>query len=195
MNEDKIRRMFEKDLTRVKDAIVAASEHYNIDYIYTNDRDRKKYVNVLNRYRGFFRASMSAQFTAMLLTLLEVLDQNTKNNRISMYSLVESAQKHGLVESSQLQTIRGELNKTDEMFRKLQLLRNNVFAHLGTLDSKEAFKRAGISSKDLKKLIGVSMDILKSIYYAYNRGDFAFDYGAKNDTYALLNGLSKIHKC
>jgi len=79
----------------------------------------------MNRYLGFFRASISAQFTATLLTLSKVLDKNTKNNRISMYSLLESARKHELIEPSKLQKIEDDLNGTNEMFLKLQVLRNN----------------------------------------------------------------------
>ncbi|MBW7991725.1 MAG: hypothetical protein FVQ84_17150 [Planctomycetes bacterium] len=173
----------------MKDAIVATSEHYNIYYIYTNYRDRPKYVKIMNRYLGFFRASISAQFTATLLTLSKVLDKNTKNNRISMYSLLESARKHELIEPSKLQKIEDDLNGTNEMFLKLQVLRNNQFAHLGNLDSKKAFKIAGISPNDLKKLIDLSIDILQSIYHAYDRGDFPFDYHSNKDTYSLLNDL------
>ena len=187
----KEKRKFEQNLIRVKDAIVATSEHYNIDYIYTNYRDRPKYVKVMNRYHGFFRASISAQFTAMLLTLSKVLDKNTKNNRISIYSLLKSAEKHKLIEPAKLQKIKNDLNGTDEMFRKLQVLRNNQFAHLGNLDSKKAFRIAGISPNDLKKLIDLSIDILQSIYHAYGRPDFAFDYHSKKDTYSLLNDLQE----
>ena len=185
----KEKRKFEQNLIRVKDAIVATSKHYNIHYIFTNDRDRPKYVKVMNRYLSFFRPSISAQFTATLLTLSKVLDKNTKNNRISMYSLLESAEKHKLIEAAKLQKIKNDLNGTDEMFRKLQVLRNNQFAHLGNLDSKKAFKTAGISPNDLKKLINSSIDILRSIYYAYDRGDFPLDDHSKEDTYSLLNDL------
>jgi hypothetical protein len=146
----------------------------------------------MKRYHGFFRASISAQFTAMLLTSSKVLDKNTKKNRISMYSLLESAEKHKLIEPAKLQKIKNDLNGTDEMFRKLQVLRNNQFAHLGNLDSKKAFKIEGISPNDLKKLINSSIDILRSIYYAYDHRDFAVDYGSKSGTYSLLNDLMRI---
>ncbi|MDT8302372.1 MAG: hypothetical protein RQ760_12870 [Sedimentisphaerales bacterium] len=187
----KEKRNFVQDLNRVKDAIVATSEHYNIYYIYTNDRDRPKYVKVMNSYLGFFRASISAQFTTTLLTLSKVLDKNTKNNRISMYSLLEYVERHKLIESAKLQKIKNDLNGTDEMFQKLQVLRNNQFAHIGNLDSKKAFKTAGISPNDLKKLINLSIDTLQSIYHAYDRSDFPFDYHSKEDTYSLLNDLLK----
>jgi hypothetical protein len=186
MSSTEIKVKFEQDLKRVKDSIVAASEHYDIWWIYENEDDRPRYVNVMNRYLGFFRASISAQFTALLLTLSKALDKNTKHNGISMYSLVEFAEKHGLIKSSKLQEIRNDLNCTNKVFSKLQILRNNCFAHLGKLDTKRAFNLAGMSPNDLKKLIDLSINILKSI------GDFAFDYGAKNDTYALLNDLSNI---
>jgi hypothetical protein len=188
-----IKRRFEQDLNRVKDALVAASEHYNIHYVLTNADDRPKYVNVMNHYLGFFRASISAEFTAMLLTLSKILDKNTKNNRISLYSLIKLAQKHELIELSKLQEIKDALNGTEKMFEKLQILRNNNFAHLGNLDSQESFKRAGISPNDMRRLIKRSIEILRTIYYAYDRGDFAFDYGSRKDTYSLLNDLLKIN--
>jgi len=191
MSGAEVKRKFEQDLNRVKDAIVAASKHYNIWYIYKNKDDRPRYVNVMNHYLGFFRVSISAQFTAMLLTLSKVLDKNTKNNRISMYSLIDSAEKHNLIKPSKLREIRNKLCGTAEMFKNLQILRNNVFAHLGNLDTEKAFKLAGISPNDLRELIDSSISILRSIYYAYDRGDFAFDYHSKKDTYSLLNDLQK----
>ena len=192
MREHKMKNKFEQDLARVKDAIVAASEHYNIHYICTNAHDRPKYVNTMNRYLGFFRTSISAQFTAMLLTLSKVLDKNTKNNRISLYSLIELAQKHEIIKPVKLKEIKDALKETNEMFGKLQILRNNHFAHLGSLNSQESFKRAGISPNDVRELIDSSIEILTSIYYAYDRCDFTFDYGSKKDTYVLLDDLLKM---
>jgi len=188
-----IKRKFEQDLNRVKDAIVAASEHYNIHHICKNALNKPKYLTVMNHYLGFFRTSNSAQFTAMLLTLSKVLDKNTKNNRISLYSLVEFAQKHEFIEPSKLQEIKDALNGTDEMFVKLQILRNNHFAHLGNLDSQKSFGLAGVSPNDMRRLINSSIEILQTIYYAYDRGDFSCDYGSKKDTYSLLDDLLKMN--
>ncbi len=192
MNDAKVKRKFEQDLNRVKDALVAASEHYNIWYIYKNKDDRPKYINVMNHYLGFFRASISAHFTAILLNLSKALDKNT-NKRTNIYSLLQLAERNNLIQSSRLNKIKNRLNGIKDLFGKVQILRNNSFVHLSEkLDSKESFKRAGISPNDLKKLIDSSIEILRSIYYAYDRGDFAFDYGSKEDTYSLLNDLLKM---
>lgn len=192
MNDAKVKRKFEQDLNRVKDALVAASEHYNIWYIYKNKDDRPKYINVMNHYLGFFRASISAHFTAILLNLSKALDKNT-NKRTNIYSLLQLAERNNLIQSSRLNKIQNRLNGIKDLFGKVQILRNNSFVHLSEkLDSKESFKRAGISPNDLKKLIDSSIEILRSIYYAYDRGDFAFDYGSKEDTYSLLNDLLKM---
>jgi len=192
VNDAKVKRKFEQDLNRVKDALVAASEHYNIWYIYKNKDDRPKYINVMNHYLGFFRASISAHFTAILLNLSKALDKNT-NKRTNIYSLLQLAERNNLIQSSRLNKIQNRLNGIKDLFGKVQILRNNSFVHLSEkLDSKESFKRAGISPNDLKKLIDSSIEILRSIYYAYDRGDFAFDYGSKEDTYSLLNDLLKM---
>ncbi len=194
MSTSEIKAKFEQDLNRVKDALVAANEHYNIWYIYKNKDDRPKYVSVMNRYLGFFRASISAHFTAILLNLSKALDKNT-DKRTNIYSLLQLIEEHNLIQSSKLEEIKNRLNGIKELFKKVQILRNNYFAHLSAkLDSEESFKRAEMSPNDLKKLIDSSIDVLRSIYYAYNRGDFAFDYGSKKDTYSLLNGLLKINK-
>jgi len=92
MVESEIKKKFEQDLIRVKDAIVSASEHRNIHYVLTNADDRPRYVNVMNCYLGFFRASISAHFTSALLTLSKVLEKNTKSN-VSVYSLKLSVRR------------------------------------------------------------------------------------------------------
>ncbi len=193
MDETEIKQKFKADLVRVKDALVAASEHYNIWYIYKNDKDRPKYANVMNRYLSFFRASISAHFTAMLLTLSKVLDKNTRNNRISVYSLIAFAKENNIIESTKMEEIEKNLSVSDKAYEKLQVLRNNVFAHLGKIDSTEAFKKAGISPNDLRDLIDQSIDILRKIYYACDQNDFAFDYYSKEDTYSLLDSLMNMN--
>ncbi len=180
-------------MTRVKDALSAAREHFNIWYIYTNHRDRLKYVDVMNYYLDFFRASISAQFTAVLLTLLKALDKNTRNNRVSIYSLIESAEEHNFVESTKLQDIRAKLGETNEIYEKLQILRNNQFAHLGAWNSDKAFSRAGISLNDLKGLIDQAIDAFKSVSYAYDRDDRISTHSSTDDTYSLLNDLLSMH--
>ena len=194
MIDSEIKKIFVQDLNRVKNALVAASEHFNIHYILTNAIDRPKYVNVMEHYLGFFSASISAQFTSALLTLSKVLDENTKNNKISIYSLVQMAETHNLIEVSKLKEIKDELKSTHEPFKKLQILRNNQFAHLGNLDSVNAFKHAAITPNRLKSLIDSSIRILQKIYYSYDRNEFPFDYYAKRDTYLLLNDLLQMHK-
>jgi hypothetical protein len=94
---------------------------------------------------------------------------------------------------SKLQEIKDRLKETVEMYKKLQILRNNVFAHLGTIDTEEAFKLAGITPNDLRKLIESSNCILQEISYAYNNTRFALSHDSKEDTYSLLNDLLKMH--
>lgn len=150
MDDSKIREEFERELNRVKDALSAAREHFNIWYIYKNHRDRPKYIDVMNHYLDFFRASISTQFTAMLLTLLKALDKNTRNNRVGIYSLLKSAEEYNLVDSAKLQDIRAKLGETNEMYEKLQILRNNQFAHLGAWNSDEHMPRSrSMMSRDL----------------------------------------------
>jgi hypothetical protein len=73
MVETATQEQFKKDLLKVHHALLAARDHYNIWYIYKHDRP--KYVDVMDRYLGFFSTSISAQFTAKLLTLSKVLDK------------------------------------------------------------------------------------------------------------------------
>ena len=194
MGKEEARTKFEQDFNRVKDAIVAASEHRSIHYVLTNADDRPEYANVMNRYLGFFRASISAHFTSLLLTLSKALEKNTESS-VSIYSLVASAEKYNLVESSALAEIKEELDNLDELVGKVRILRDKLFAHLQNgLNAEDVFRCAGITPNEIKRLIDLSIEILRKIYYSYNRGDFAFEYGSKRDTYSLLNDLQKTDK-
>ncbi len=192
MNEIEARETFEDDMRRLSYDVIGASEHYNIWYIYQNDCDRPKYVNVMNNYHGFFKLSISAQFRAMVLILTGIFDKNTTNETISMYSLIKLAEGFKHINPCILQEIRRKLDSAEELVKKVKVLRDKVFAHSDRVDPLEAFKRAGISANKLKELVELSKESLEKISYAHDRGSFKFDRGAKEDTYLLLDNLLKL---
>jgi len=192
MDKDATKRRFERDLNRVSDAILAAQQHFEIYHIYKNEQDRPKYADVCNHYLGFFHASISAQFTAMLLCLSKVMDKNPRNGT-SLYSLAQTAQTNGLVQAKTLAEATGLLNDAKELFGRIAILRNNHFAHLGKLDSAEAFNRAGLCRNDLRNAIELAKDVFNKISYAYNQSRHSFGLSPTRDTYRLLNDLVSLN--
>ncbi|MHC5062068.1 MAG: AbiU2 domain-containing protein [Planctomycetota bacterium] len=179
---------FEKDLKRVSDAIIAAKNHYEIYYVLTSSKYRPKYATVLNAYLGFFSASISAQFTAMLLCMSKILDKNLRNGK-SLYSLINDAEKKQIINASALNQAKEDLSKATSLYEKLQILRNNQFAHLGNLDSSSAFQKAELSLNDSKQVIEISKKVFSDISYAYNRATYAFNLNSTDDTCRLLDDL------
>ncbi len=77
----------EKDLNRLFDAVMRARIHYGIWYVLKNRTDRRKYVDVMNRYYWFFAPSIGAHFTTMLLELCSIYDR--KENRGNFYRVLQ----------------------------------------------------------------------------------------------------------
>ncbi len=179
------------NMGRLFDAIVAARLHYGIWYVYKNEVDRPKYVDVMNGYYWFFAPSISAHFVAMLMALSTIYDDGPVN--VSISKLLQAMKGTGKVDGIRLKEIEERLKKTDSIVKKIMILRNNVFAHLSVkIDPFEAFKKADITMNNFRDLIYETAAILNQMGQASGYGTRDLVESSELDTRDMLGVLEKI---
>lgn len=184
------------DIERLHDAVLAAQEHFQVYRSLTNDEYRKAYTDTMNRYLGFFACTISAHFTALLLCLTKVFDDNPRNKRVSFYSVLGTAKAIGHVSENDKRRIEKELESDDlrAMVKKLSILRHNQFAHLGQMDAAIAFQKVGISPNDIKNIIEKAKVIVNLLARAVDGNSYMFGLDAEGPTVSLLKHLKQSHE-
>ena len=187
---NKVRIKIENDIERIKHEIIVSRENYDIWWIYKHERP--KYVNLMNKYIGFFSVSIHAHFTAMLLSISKILDPKPQKN-FSLFSLIKYAEAQQAINKELLLKSNKELQDILELISKIQILRNNHFAHLSKhLDYDNMLNKAEIRYADFDHLINISGNILNKISYNFNKSRLSsFRINAANDTHLLLDALMK----
>ena len=179
------------NMGRLFDAIVAARLHYGIWYVYKNEIDRPKYVDVMNRYYWFFAPSISAHFVAMLMALSTLYDDGPIN--VSVSKLLQEIRDTGKTDEGSLREVKGRLEKTGPIVKKIMLLRNNVFAHLSVkIDPFEAFEKANITMNNFRDLIYETAAILNQMGQASGYGTRDLVESSELDTRDMLGVLERI---
>ncbi len=183
--------MSENYFGRLFDNVVVARIHYGIWYVFKNEVDRPKYVDVMNKYRWFFPPSLSAHFVAMLMALSTIYDDGP--NSVSLYRMLRELESAGKMDGQQRQEIEQRIRKSESIVKKILILRNNVFAHLSAkIDPFEAFEKASITMNDFRDLIHETAAILNQIGLASGYGTMNLVESSELDTRDMLGDLEKV---
>jgi hypothetical protein len=180
--------LLDRYLKELADTAYAASQNYDIWWIYKEERP--KYVGVMREYSGFFISSIHAHFVAMLMALSKLYEDN--KHSINIKKFIKLIEIENLISDNVIIEIRNSLNGKKNLIEKISILRNNYFAHINEkLDYDKVLKKANIKYKNFKELINLSNDILckipKSHMHLGNRSE--------KDTHRLLDALLQIaHK-
>jgi AbiU2 len=145
-------------ITWIRHDLVAARNHFEVYRTYMLKETREKYRGVLavSAYATFFKLDLAAHFSAMMVTLGRVFDENPKN--IGIPALVQAAPRLAQIAIEQQ-------NRAWELWRsrKIMLLRHQVVAHRSSRTNvADTFKRVGTSLNELNELIGTSEQLLET---------------------------------
>ncbi|MBI3615429.1 MAG: hypothetical protein HY211_02815 [Candidatus Omnitrophica bacterium] len=183
MSEDHFGRLF--------DNVVAARIHYGIWYVFKNEVDRPKYVDVMNKYPWFFPPSLSAHFVAMLMALSTIYDDGPNN--VSLYRVLRELESADKVDGQQRQEIEQRVKDSESIVKKILMIRNNVFAHLSAkVDPFEAFKKANITMNNFRGLIYETAAILNQMGLASGYGTRNLVESSEHDTRDMLGDIEKV---
>jgi hypothetical protein len=179
---------YDATIRELQDAATAAGLNYEIWWVLKSDESRPKYVNVLNRYHGFFSAAINAHFVAMLMALYRIYE--TRDDTHNFPSLLERLEVDRAVGEDLIRSLRLQHKTLKPLWVKVSILRNDVFAHRSvTLDTNAAFAKAGATGNELKELVEKTKAMLNELTGSLRDSMHAFNLTATRDTIRMLEDL------
>ncbi|HVA69070.1 MAG TPA: hypothetical protein VNF45_07125 [Candidatus Binataceae bacterium] len=172
----------EDQLKQITDRITSAYMIYRVWRIYTEPDDRAKYLKVLQRYNTFFLTSRHAHFLATIVALYGLYE--TRRESISLSRLVKDTRDDKL-----RRELEPMLDEAKSIWRKVAIVRNNIYAHLLDSNSQAIFSGAALSPNEIERLIELSKQLVNKLSYAHDHSTHAFNLNAAPDTYNLLDVL------
>jgi AbiU2 len=184
-----------KYITELYHTIMMAGLNHEVWWTYKEKDSRKKYVDTMNHYTMFFQTSIHAHFVAMLIALYRLYENRT--DTVNIPELVNLLEKNASIPKAALHEIRQLCQESRNLWKKVSILRNAVFAHRSKKSSIfEVFQKTGVTNKELKDLITATKTLINKISYEYDHSSFAFnlDGRASEDINRLLDDLKRLRE-
>lgn len=187
--KDKIEQYVEE----LQHTCVVAGLNYEIWWLYKEKESRKRFVDTLNDYPLFFQTSLHAHFVAMIIALYRFFE--TRHDTVNFPGLIKLLKKDGSITQADLKKFESKINQAKILWRKVSVLRNNLFGHKATtLDNDGIWKKACLTPNQLRDLINDCKRLLNMITAAWNRSSHAFNLSAAEDTKRLLEDLKRLNE-
>ena len=113
-------------ITRLENTIKAAQLNYEIWWVYKDKQTRDIYKKAINRYPLFFKTSIHAHFVSAIIALHRTLEEK---ETINFNVLVSKIKKGKLLDAAVLDEIEKDIEKAQPIWKKVCIIRNNVFGH------------------------------------------------------------------
>ena len=155
-------RVLKEQLNELFQKLWTARMHYEIFHVFTNEIDRPKFVDVMNRYIEFFRPTITAHFGSMVTSLGTIYDKTPQSIHLS--KLIKKLQTTPSVDQKAILEVLNLIQKTQPLVQKTLILRNNVIAHLlEALTVQEVFEKAQVTRYNFRELIDDTERVLQEI--------------------------------
>lgn len=176
-------------ISDLRDSATVAGLHFDIWSVLTSPDTQPKYEKTIDRYRSFFSTTRDANFVAALITLYRLYETHASTKNVSyLLKLLRDC-----FDESKLTEIEALNAEAIPIFKKVNILRNNVFAHRSiSLSVEDAYLKAGITPREISRLIEITQKLLNAVFLLHNNVDHRFNLCARTDTVSLLNRLSAV---
>jgi len=179
---------YDATIKELQDAATAAGLHYDVWWVLRGSDTRPKYVDIMNKYLGYFSVAISAHFVAMLVALYRIYE--TRDDTHNFPTLVDRLETEGALNDRTVASLRSQYAALKPIWVKVSVLRNDVFGHRSLkLDVDAAFAKAGISGNELKDLVERTKALLNELTGALRDSMYAFNLSATRDTVRMLDDL------
>jgi hypothetical protein len=173
--------------------IIQAKLSWDIFWVFSNNRDRPKYVKVLNNDLMFFSPSIGAHYRNAMVTIGKIFDGDLR--AMGLPRIIRDAVDQGRLKADTHRKINAKLSRQSKLISKYSILRNNVVAHVsGKISREDAYKKANLRFNDFQKLLHLGFSILSQIKSDVS-GESLHDwnlFSATRSTRKLLDKLQKI---
>jgi hypothetical protein len=179
---------YDATIKELQDAAIAAGLNYEIWWVFKSSDTRPQYVDVLNRYHGYFSVAIHAHFVAMLVALYRIYE--TRGDTHNFPTLLDRLEVDGALATNVVASLRAQYQSLKPLWVKVSILRNDVFGHRSLkIDMETAFAKAGVSGNELKELVERTKAMLNELTGALRDSMHAFNLTATRDTIRMLDEL------
>lgn len=141
-----------------------------------------KYLDVLNEYLAYFHSAHHAHLVAVIVSLYGFYETRDDSHNINQLIKISGPATRQKVES--------DLQLAKPLWRKVIVLRNEVFGHRSSEVSIEAaFKKANLNVTSLRDLVNLTHKILNTVSYLEHSTILSLDDDIADRTLALLDKL------
>ncbi|MDP1536442.1 MAG: hypothetical protein Q8L95_04590 [Burkholderiales bacterium] len=182
---------YDVEIKELQDAATAASLNYGIWWIFRGEETRPKYVDVMNRYLGYFHVAIVAHFSAMLLALYRLYE--TRTDTYNIPKLIDRVESDDALSKIDADLLRQQFTTIKPSWVKVSILRNKVYGHREVdMTVEEIFNEAGITPFEFRELISKTKTLLNELDLKLRNSMHAFNLSATRDTIRILDSLKGL---
>lgn len=178
-----------RHIRSLQETATVARLNFEIWWVYKSEDTRPKYVGSMNRYLGFFQASIHAHFVAIVIALYRLYEK--RSNTINLDRLLKAlpAETRGKLPPD----CNGRIARATDIWKKVSIVRNNCFGHLnGEASVSQSFERASLTPNEMRELMDLTEGILNDLTQVWNGSVLDYDLNARDDTVQLLDDLNGL---
>ncbi len=181
-------------VTELQNVLIFAGLIYDVWWIFNNRESRKKLIEPLTLYYpNFIITSSNAYLVALIVASYRVFE--TRHDTFNMPNLIKLIKKEEIVRPDNILRFEGKLKNIKQIWIKISILRNEMFAHKSnSLATKAIWRKAGLTPDALKCFIEDSKILLNEITEARFNSGHIFGQSASEDTKSLLEDLNTINR-
>ena len=155
-------------------------------YIYEQLFPTEKVVDIINRYKGFFRPTRDALIDSLVIRVSTIL--SSQPTAPSFYCVLNMIGKNPcLAPSIDVHEIKKRLRKHMKTLKAIEDFRNKRVAHWDTsVEDEEVGKPLLLNTKRMLEELEA---IFNEISTSHSNNEWSFRYGQQGDTISLLDAL------
>ncbi len=179
---------YDSTIKELQDAATTAGLNYEIWWVLKSSHTRPKYIDVMNRYIGYFRVAIHAHFVATLIALYRIYE--TREDTHNFPTLLDRLESDGALGGNVLTSLRAQYRELKPLWVKVSILRNEGFGHRSLeRGTEEVFAKADVTGNELKELVERTKSMLNELTGALRDSMHAFNLNATRDTIRMLDDL------
>ena len=153
----------EDQLEIIKQELLDASLSYDCWWAIANKDAMIEHRDDLNHYNLFFQATRHAHLLTTVVTLYKLFEKNT--GTVNLKNCLALAAKDSRIKPDTLVEVDALRTEIDPIWKKITILRSNVFSHRSIkLGRESALKKAGISPNEIKLLIENTQKLIYRLF-------------------------------
>jgi hypothetical protein len=177
----------EEKLDILVQLILRARTFFDFWWISEGVPTRSKYLNAMDCYSEFFRFDSHAHQIAYTIYFCQIFQDKKKT--LNIKNVLNEAKTKGL-SAIHIEVAEKAFKEGLPIWKKLQIIRNNLFAHRNSLLSySEAFKKASLTPNEIRRLSELCLEAINSLRKALSQKEYEFSSLPRKDFEKLLNKI------